>query len=333
MEHQINQLPKVELHSHLEGTMSPALVRQIAQRNGIQLKDDLFTDQDTFAWNDFLSFLRAFDEASRCLLNSNDYRDIMYEYLRICAEDGAIYAETFISPDHASELGMSYNDVQVGCIQGIEDAQRDFDIIGRVIVTCVRHLGPQRAIIVAQQMVNNPHPYFVGFGMGGSETAHTMADFSPAYQIAADAGYPCTVHAGEICGPESVWDAINHLPISRIGHGVRCVEDEKLMRVLVQRSIALEICPSSNLALSIYSDWPSHPLKQILEAGISISLNSDDPPFFCTSVGQEYQYSALHFNLQVEQLQEISRMAIRSSFADNLTKKRLISLIDQHNYS
>ena len=241
--------------------MSPALVRQIAQRNGIQLRDDLFTDQDTFAWNDFLSFLQAFDEASRCLLNSHDYRDIMYEYLKSCAEDGAVYAETFISPDHASELGMSYNDVQVGCIQGIEDAERDFNIIGRVIVTCVRHLGPQRAMVVAQQMVDSPHPYFVGFGMGGSETAHTMADFSPAYQIAADAGYPCTVHAGEICGPESVWDAINHLPISRIGHGVRCVEDEQLMLVLAERSIALEVCPSSNLALSVYPDWASHPLK------------------------------------------------------------------------
>jgi adenosine deaminase len=329
MRYLIQKLAKVELHSHLEGTMSPALVRQIAQRNGIQLKDDLFTDQDTFAWNDFLSFLQAFDEASRCLLNSDDYRDIMYEYLKSCAEDGAVYAETFISPDHASELGMSYFDVQVGCIQGIEDAARDFDIIGRVIVTCVRHLGPQRAIVVAQQMVDNPHPYFVGFGMGGSETAHTMSDFSPAYQIAADAGYPCTVHAGEICGPESVWDAINHLPISRIGHGVRCVEDEKLMSVLAERSIALEICPSSNLALSIYPDWASHPLNQILDAGISVSLNSDDPPFFSTSIGQEYHNSAKHFNLDIDQLREISRMAIRSSFADTSTKKHVLAQIDR----
>ena len=333
MERQINQLPKVELHSHLEGTMQPTLVRRIAKRNGVALKEDLFTQQDTFAWHDFVTFLQAFDEASCCLRQSEDYRDIMYEYLKSCSADGAIYAETFISPDHANELGISYDDVLTGCVQGIDDAERDFNILGRVIVTCVRHLGPQRAMVVAQQMVDNPHPYFVGFGMGGNENMHNLADFLPAYQIAADAGYPCTVHAGEVCGPESVWDAINHLPISRIGHGVRCVEDEELMRTLVQRSIALEICPSSNLALSIYSDWPSHPLKQILEAGISISLNSDDPPFFCTSVGQEYQYSALHFNLQIEQLQEISRMAIRSSFADNLTKKRLISLIDQHNYS
>ena len=328
MHQQIQQLPKVELHSHLEGTMRPALVRRIAKRNGINLKASLFTQQDDFAWHDFATFLQAFDEASRCLLNSDDYRNIMYEHLKTCAEDGAIYAETFISPDHARELGMSYNDTLKGCVQGIEEAESDFDIIGRVIVTCVRHLGPKRASIIAQQMVDNPHPYFVGFGMGGNETSHTMADFSPAYQIAANAGYPCTVHAGEICGPESIWDAINHLPVSRIGHGVRCVEDRALMIALAERSIALEVCPSSNLALSIYPDWKSHPFKQILAAGISVSLNSDDPPFFSTSIGREYHNSAKYFDLDIEQMREISRMAIQSSFADTHTKERLLAKID-----
>jgi len=330
MHHHIQQLAKVELHSHLEGTMHPELVRRLAKRNSIDLKDDVFNQQGDFAWHDFVSFLKAFDEASRCLLNSEDYRDIMYEYLKVCASDGAIYAETFISPDHASELGMSYNDVLVGCVQGIEDAERDFDIVGRVIVTCVRHLGPQRAKVIARQMVENPHPYFVGFGMGGNETMHNLADFSPAFQLANDAGYPCTVHAGEICGPESVWDAINHLPICRIGHGVRCVEDDQLMTTLAERGIALEVCPSSNLALAVYPDWASHPLNQILDAGISVSLNSDDPPFFSTSVGQEYHKSAKHFNLDIDQLREISRMAMRSSFSDIDTKKRLLAKINQN---
>jgi len=325
----ISQIPKVELHSHLEGTINPLLVRQIAERNSVKLSEDLFTRQGDYAWDDFVTFLQAYDEASSCLMYSKDYRDITYEYLKSCALEGVIYAETFISPDHAAEMGMSYEDVLSGCAQGIDDAERDFGIVGRIIVTCVRHLGPQQALRIVQQMVNQPHPCVVGFGMGGDESKYFLSDFTATFQIAIDAGYPCTVHAGEVCGAESMWDAINHLPmISRIGHGVRCVEDDELIDALVSRNIALEICPGSNLALSLYPDWKSHPLKQILEAGINVSLNSDDPPFFNTSVGQEYRNGSEYFNLNIEQLLNISRMAMQSSFADSKTKAHLIKQIN-----
>ena len=227
-------------------------------------------------------------------------------------------------------MGMSYEDVLSGCAQGIEDAAREFGIIGRIIVTCVRHLGPKQAVRIAQLMVDEPHPYIVGFGMGGDESQYVASDFTPAFQIANEAGYPCTVHAGEVCGSESVWDAINHLPmISRIGHGVRSAEDGELIKTLVNRKISLEICPGSNLALALYPDWNSHPLNHILEAGISVSLNSDDPPFFNTSVGKEYQNGAEHFNLDLKQLLYISRMAMESSFADTKTKDLLVKQINE----
>ena len=253
----------------------------------------------------------------------------MYEYLKDCSSQNVIYAETFISPDHAIDCGISYNDLIRGCAKGIDDAQLDFGIIGRIIVTCVRHLGPQKGVDVAQKMVDNPHSYVVGFGMGGDENAFKLIDFTPAFNIAAKANYPCTVHAGEICGPESVWDAINYLPVSRIGHGVRSVEDEHLLDELKNRNIALEICPGSNLALSIYPSWESHPIKLIMSKGISVSLNSDDPPFFHTSVGQEYQGCADQLGFEIKHLKSISTMAIKSSFADPETKLHLLSKISQ----
>ena len=324
---EIQKLPKVELHSHLEGCIQPDLVRTIAQRNGISLKQDLFTADDTFAWSDFVEFLNAYDEASFCLRKSQDYRDIMYTYMQQCADQGTIYAETFISPDHAAAVGMSYDEMLSGCVQAIDDAERDFGIVGRLIISCVRHLGPEQAVIVAQQMVDNPHPYIVGFGMGGNESMFTQADFAPAFNIAAAAGFACTTHAGEVLGPESVWDAIDNLPVSRIGHGVRSVEDPALMAELVKRGIALEVCPGSNIALSVYPDVASHPLNKILEAGISTSLNSDDPPFFATTVGSEYQSGAQDFGLDLQQLRNISRMAMKASFADADTKARLLAVI------
>jgi len=319
----IAELAKVELHCHLEGTMSPALVRKLAERNDIQLAEDLFNAADQFAWDDFPQFLKAYDGGASCLKTGQDYRDITYEYLACCARDGAIYVELFASPDHAAAVGISYDDMLAGCVQAIDDAWRDFSICGRIIITCVRHLGPQSALKVAEQMVSNLHPYIVGFGMGGAETMHHQADFLPAYALAENAGLGCTTHAGEVCGPESVWDAINHLPVSRIGHGVRSVEDPKLLNTLVTKGISLEICPGSNIALSIYPDYNSHPLLQLLDAGCQISLNSDDPPFFRTSVGQEYQRGATVFGLTPEQLREISLMAINSAFVDQQTKDSL----------
>jgi adenosine deaminase len=324
---QIQKLPKVELHSHLEGCIQPELVRTIAARNNISLKDGLFTSDDMFAWDDFVGFLQAYDEASFCLRKAQDYRDIMYTYMEQCAAQGTIYAETFISPDHASAVGMSYDDMVSGCVQGINDAERDFGIVGRLIVSCIRHLGPEQAVVVAQQVVDNPHPYIVGFGMGGNESMFTQAAFAPAFNIAAAAGLACTTHAGEVLGPESVWDAIDNLPVTRIGHGVRSVEDPALMEQLAKRGIALEVCPGSNIALSVYPNLASHPLNKILAAGINISLNSDDPPFFSTTVGAEYHSGAKDFGLSIEQLRNISRMAMESSFADADTKARLLAVI------
>ena len=327
MQEQIHKLPKVELHSHLEGTIKPELAKQIAKRNAAPLDNNLFDDNGGYAWSDFTSFLKAYDSVSACLKNGEDYRDITYEYLKDCASENVIYAETFISPDHAAECGISYDDMISGIASGIDDAERDFGIVGRIIVTCVRHLGPEQGLNVVQTMVDNPHPYVVGFGMGGDENAFTIEEYAPAYNIAANAGYACTVHAGEICGPDSVWDAINYLPISRIGHGVKSVYDEKLISELINRKIHLEICPGSNLALSLFPNWESHPLLIIMKKGISISLNSDDPPFFNTTVGQEYQNSAKNLNLNIEDLKQISLMAMEASFADIKTKSRLIEEI------
>ena len=316
-------IPKVELHGHLEGCIYPAMVRQLAKRNGVALQAGLFTADDTFSWDNFVDFLQAYDAASACLQTGDDYEAITYDYLKRCAAEGVIYLETFASPDHAAAVGIGYQDMMAGCARAIDRAEAEFGIIGRVIISCVRHLGPEQALKVAQQMVDNPHPYVVGFGMGGNESMFTQADFAPAFALAHAAGLGCTTHAGEVLGPESVWDAIDNLPVTRIGHGVRSVEDEHLLVALKQRNIALEVCPGSNLALGIYPDWQSHPLNTIMAAGINVSLNADDPPFFATTVGTEYQNAVDHFAINTDQLLAITRMAIDDSFADETTKDKL----------
>ncbi|MBI3452638.1 MAG: adenosine deaminase [Rhodospirillales bacterium] len=320
-------LPKAELHCHIEGAAPPRLVRQLAARNGIALHANLFDGDDRFAWRDFSGFLDAYDRASACIRTADDYRDIMYNYLADCAREGAVYVEVFSSPDHAATTGIGYADHLRGLAAGIDAAAAEFGIVSRIIVTCVRHLGPERALDVARAMLAEPHPYVVGFGMGGDEQRYRPADFAPAFRLVADAGYPCTVHAGEMAGPDSVREALAALPVSRIGHGVRASEDTRLLDEIARRSIVLEVCPGSNLALGVYADTAAHPFLRLREAGCRVTLNSDDPPFFGTSIGKEYADAASRFGMGEADLLHITRTAIAGSFADTATKNRLLARI------
>lgn len=322
-------MPKAELHCHLEGTAPPALVRRLADRNGVALPDGLFADADNFAWTDFPGFLRAYDAASMCLRKAEDYRDITYEYLAVCAREGAIYVEMFTSPDHAAEVGMSYLDHLEGTAAGIADAERDFGIVGRIIVTCLRHLGPDRGLAVARDVVAEPHPYVVGFGMGGDETAFALSEFAPVFSLAADAGLGCTVHAGEVCGPESVYAALDALPVTRLGHGVRAIEDPRLVERLARDGIVLELCPHSNVATGIFADMASHPFPALLAAGCRVTLNSDDPPYFATSIGREYATAAAEFDMDDVALRDVTKTALEAAFVDEDARTGLLARLNE----
>jgi adenosine deaminase len=173
---------------------------------------------------------------------------------------------------------------------------------------------------MVRSMVAEPHRYVVGFGMGGDEAKYKPIDFAPAYRLAHDRGFGCTVHAGEVLGPESVWAAITDLPVTRIGHGVRSADDPRLMEELVRRGIVLEVCPGSNVALGLYADREAHPLRRLIAAGVRVTLNSDDPPFFHTTLGAEYDAAGLG----EAALRGITRTAIEASFADEATRQRLL---------
>jgi len=216
-------IPKAELHVHLEGTTPPDLVRRLGERNGVALPADMFHDDGTFHWRDFIHFLEVYDAASSVIRTPEDYRDVTYEYLASCAAEGAIYVEVMSSPDHAADAGMTYRDHLEGITAGIVDAKRDHGIEGRLIVTCVRHFGTERAMEVARQVVANPSEVTVGFGMGGDEANWPPAQFADAFNYVAAAGLPCTVHAGEWAGPDRIREAIETLPIQRLGHGVRAL--------------------------------------------------------------------------------------------------------------
>ena len=313
-------IPKAELHCHLEGSIPPVLARELAARNGLALPEGLFNADGTYIWKDFLTFLGAYDRVCTVLKHPRDFSDVIYSYLARAAAQGAVYVEMFCSPERPKMLGIAYVDWLAALTDGIDRAGRDFGIVGRICIICIRHFGPERALAMVERMVAEPHPYVVGFGMGGDEAKYEPIDFAPAYRLAQDRGYGCTVHAGEVRGPESVWSSIRDLPVTRIGHGVRSAEDPKLLEELVRRGIALEVCPGSNVALGLYPNRGAHPLHQLIHAGVRVTLGSDDPPFFHTTLGTEYDEAGL----TDDALLNITRTAIEVSFADAATKQRLL---------
>jgi adenosine deaminase len=283
----------------------------------------MFDGQGHFAWRDFLSFLDAYDRVCLAVVTPVDFGDVIYSYLASIARQGAVYAEIFCSPERAKVRGLSYAAWLEGLVGGIERARRDFGIEGRIVAICIRHFGPERALDMARAVVAEPHPFVVGFGMGGDEAKFAPADFAPAYRLIHEQGLGCTVHAGEVCGPESVWASLDALPVTRIGHGVRSIEDPRLVEELARRGTVLEVCPGSNIALGLYPDRAAHPLHRLIAAGVRVTLNSDDPPFFHTTLGAEYDLA----RVSEPELRAITRTAIESSFADPATKRRLLGEI------
>jgi len=324
----ITQLPKAELHVHLEGSAPPSLVRRLADRNGIILPDSLFANEHEFAWNGFLEFLAAYEAASQCIRKPEDYYDITYEYLRDCAKEGAIYVEMMYSSEHAERAsGLPSHEHLLAIGDAIDHARRDHAIEGRIIMTCVRHYGPESTVKVAQHAISEKFDWIVGFGMGGDEGNFPPRLFKEAYDIAHAAGLACTAHAGEICGPDSIREAIDTLHITRIGHGVRAVESPELMEEIRKRNITLELCPLSNIALNVYPSIEEHPIRKIVDAGVRVTLSSDDPPYFRTTIGKEYQVARDVFGYNDNELIQFTKNAIDASFASNSTKQALLARI------
>jgi adenosine deaminase len=322
----LTDLPKAELHVHLEGTAPPDLIRRLAERNGLPVPEGVFAAPDRFAYTDFLDFLRTYDKAASVIRTGEDYRDITFEYLVGCANEGAIYVELTASPDHAKLVGLSDEEHLDGIARGIDDARADSGIEGRILISCVRNFGVEPALRVARYAAGRPHPYVVGFSMAGDEENYPPAAYADAFRIAADAGLGCSVHAGEWAGPESVREALG-LPVSRIGHGVRSIEDPALVEELAERGTVLEVCPTSNVVLGIYPTYQEHPLPRLIEAGARVTLGSDDPPYFGASIGGEYALCRDQLGLDDDALQGITRTAIDAAFCDQTLKQRLIQLM------
>ena len=322
-------IQKAELHTHLEGTISPDLFQTLSHRNHLPIPEALIsTDGQSYCYRDFLHFLKVYDAVAGSIKHPQDYYDVTFDYLKSNALEGAIYIEMMYSPDHAEMTsGIPSHEHLVAIQQAIDEAEKQFNILGRIIMTAVRHFGEEASVRVAEHSIQakTDFPCIVGFGLGGDEVNFPPKLFKKAYDIANHGGLQCTVHAGEHAPATGMIEAMDYLPIQRIGHGVNAVHSQETIARLKDKNIALEVCPSSNISLGLFKDLSSHPLHRLLQEGLSISINSDDPPFFRTNLANEYQVTQKTFGYTDEEMTQFTRMAINAAFVDEATKNELRS--------
>ena len=319
-------LPKVELHLHLEGAAPPAFIRGLAKEKSIDISG-IFDAQGGYRFADFWEFLKVYEAACTTLQTPAEFARLVTAVLEDRAADGVVYAETFLSPDFCGGGDLSaWRDY----LAAMEEAARPFagQIELRGIVTCIRHFGPDKARAAALCAAETAGSFVTGFGIAGDERAGRPADFAWSFDCAREAGLRLTAHAGEWGGPDSVRDALDALRVERIGHGVRAIEDLALVDRLAESGTVLEVCPGSNVALRLYPSFAAHPVARLREREVKVTLSTDDPPFFHTSLTREYEALARAFGWTEADFRAINATAARAAFCDAATQARILSKIE-----
>ena len=279
-------VPKVELHLHLEGAAPPAFVRGLAKEKNEDISG-VFDERGDYTYEDFWDFLKVYEAATSVLRSPEDYARLTRAVLEESAAHGVVYSETFLSPDFCGGRDVAAWKEYLAAIREAADAaERQDGIVLRGIVTPIRHFGPEKARETAVCAAETAGDWIVGFGIAGDEKAGEPKDFTWAFDCAREAGLGLTAHAGEWRGPESVRNALDAFRPSRIGHGVRAIEDPALVDRLAEDGVVLEVCPVSNVVLGVYAKMTAHPIEKLRERGVKVTVSTDDPPFFHTTMSR-----------------------------------------------
>jgi adenosine deaminase len=322
--------PKAELHVHLEGSIQPATLLTLARRNGKQLPAQTVDElQQWFRYRDFNHFIEIYFEITGCLKTAEDYELIAYEFGAGMARQNVRYAEVTFSPStHYYSLGIPFDTFFSGLTRGRERARADFGVEIRWVFDIVRNIedearNRQLAEYVTAVAIEGMSAGVVALGLGGAEVGYPPERFAPFFERALAAGLHSAPHAGETVGPTSVWGAVRTLGAERIGHGVRSIEDAALVEHLASQRIPVEVCPTSNLCLGVYASLASHPLPRLYAAGVPLTINSDDPPLFNTTLNQEVALLADPFGFDLATINDILLNGVRQSFLPSEEKRAL----------
>ncbi|MFD9369577.1 adenosine deaminase [Streptomyces sp. NPDC060020] len=324
-------LPKAELHVHHVGSASPRIVAELASRHpDSKVPTDPEALADYFTFTDFAHFIEVYLSVVDLVRTPDDVRTLTFEVARDMARQNIRYAELTITPYSSTRRGID----ERAFMEAIEDARKaaeaELGVILRWCFDIPGEAGLEAAAETARLAVDLRPEGLVSFGLGGPEIGVPRPQFKPYFDAARAAGLHSVPHAGETTGPETVWDAIRELGAERIGHGTSSTQDPELLAYLAEHRIALEVCPTSNIATRAVTDLDQHPVKEMVAAGVLVTINSDDPPMFGSDLNNEYAVAARLLDLDERGLAQLAKNAVEASFLDPAGKARIIAEIDAY---
>jgi adenosine deaminase len=323
-------MPKAELHLHIEGTLEPELAFALAERNHVRLPyHSVEALRAAYEFQDLQSFLDIYYAGASVLLHEQDFYDLTVAYLHRAAADHVVHAEIFFDPQTHTARGVPFEVVLDGIERALHDGARQLGVSSRLIMCFLRHLPEADAFATIEQAT--PHLARIhGVGLDSSERGHPPSKFERVFARCRGLGLPCVAHAGEEGPPAYIWEALDLLQVRRIDHGVRALEDERLVERLREERIPLTVCPLSNVKLRVFPDMRRHNLKRLLEAGLAVTVNSDDPAYFGGYVNDNIRAVQDALDLSEADWHRIARTSFEASFADEATRNRWISDLDAH---
>lgn len=328
----IKQMPKIELHVHLEGSVQPKTLLQLAKRHKVDLPaNNLEELQKWYTFRDFDHFVEIYMAISSCLRTPDDIELITREFLASQAEQNILYSEVTFTPyNQYLTNGLGFHE-QIDAVNRARAwAKKEHGVRMGIIVDIPRHIPASKGDLIASWVIERYGDGIIAFGLGGPEIDNPPQKFQSAFDSVRAAGIPCILHAGETVGPTSIWQAIEVADTQRIGHGVRAAEDSKLMDYLRDKQIPLEVCPTSNICLNVYPTIHDHSLPQLIEHGLYITINSDDPPMFNTTLTDEFILGHQTWRWSHELIKQFTLNAAEASLLTKRAKNHLVHQFKNH---
>ncbi|MCL6242556.1 adenosine deaminase [Acinetobacter amyesii] len=327
----IRALPKAELHVHIEGTFEPELMFAIAQRNNIAIPYQSVEElKEAYNFHNLQSFLDIYYAGANVLIHEQDFYDLAWAYLEKCAEDHVVHTEMFFDPQTHTDRGVAFETVLNGLQRACDDAKTKLGISSHLIMCFLRHLSEDAAFATLEQAL----PYkdqIIGVGLDSSEVGHPPSKFERVFAKAREAGFLIVAHAGEEGPAEYVWEALDLLKVNRVDHGVRSEEDPALMQRLIAEKMPLTVCPLSNLKLCVVNDMADHNIRRLLQQGVHVTVNSDDPSYFGGYMNDNFIAITKALDLSNVELKQLAINSFEASFISDAEKQTWIKKIEALN--
>ena len=324
----IKKVPKAELHLHIEGTLEPEHMFELAKRNNVSIPyNNVEEVKSAYNFKNLDSFLNIYYQGSKVLIHEKDFFDLTWAYILKCKEDNIVHTEIFFDPQTHLDRGISFDIVINGISKALDKANLEFGLTSKIIMCFLRHLDEESGFKVLDQALKYKNK-IVGVGLDSSELGNPPKKFEKLFQKARDEGFLTVAHAGEEGPPEYIWDSINLLKVKRIDHGVQSLKDEKLVDLLIKEQIPLTVCPLSNIKLCVFDKIENHNLKKMLNKGLRVMVNSDDPAYFGGYLNKNLTETQLALDLSLEEIKTLIINSFKSSFLKDDKKKEWIDKIN-----